>query len=70
MVNGGGEASVNVAVVQLAVQDQKVGVTVDEGSDCVRLRPRRLLKEFLGQSIEPVRWQSADPLSLERYYYY
>ena len=67
MLDGGGEASVNVAVVQLAVQDQKVGVIVDQWSDCVSVWPRRLLKEFFRQSIEPVRWWLAD---LCRCYYY
>lgn len=54
MFDRGRETGVNVPVVQLAVQDQKLGVTVHQRSNRVGLWPRYLLKEFLSQSIEPV----------------
>jgi hypothetical protein len=52
--DGRSETGVDVAVVQLAVQDQKLGVIVHQRGNRVGLWPRCLLKEFLSQSIEPV----------------
>jgi hypothetical protein len=53
--DGGRESGVDVAVVQLTVQDQKLGITVHQRSNRLSVWPRCLLKELLSQSIEPVR---------------
>jgi hypothetical protein len=55
VLDGGRQTSVDVAVVQLAVQDQKLGITVHQRSNRLSVWPRCLLKELLSQSIEPVR---------------
>jgi hypothetical protein len=54
VLGGGGQARVDVAVVQFSVKDKKLRVVVYDRGDCFCVGPRSLLKELFSQTVELV----------------
>src|SRR5271154_1908554 len=54
MFDRGSETSIDVSIVQFSIENQKLRITVDNGSNSLCFWPRHLLKELFSKSIESI----------------